>query len=254
MRKIIWKKSIPVLMAAAISFTTVATSSTVAYAAEAREPRITVQGEGAVSVRPNIAYISLGVSSEGEDVITTRNMNEAKMVKLLASIKEMDISDEDIQTSNYSISQRIDYNRGTGFSGQTLSNSSSVELVILGYTVSNNVNVTVRDLESVGQVLHKAIEAGANVVGGINFAVEDPSEYYEKALVMAMSNAKSKAIAIATALDVNIGTPVEIMETSRTAALPISMHSEAFYDTSGTVPIEAGNLTVWASIQAVYNF
>ena len=203
--------------------------------------KITVQGEGIVTVKPDIAYISVGVSSKGKDAATAKNVNDTSMSNVIASLKAAGIDEKDIQTSNYYIYPQMDYRNGND--------------TIIGYVVNNNVDVTVNDLNSVGHILDKAIESGANTGGHINFSIKDSSEYYAKALVLALDNAESKAGVIANALNAKIDKPNEVAEISRgiiSSSRAGGLQLEAAVKDSAS--IESGSLTIHATIEAVYNY
>jgi uncharacterized protein YggE len=159
----------------------------------------------------------------------------------LAAVKALGIEDKDIQTSSYNINPQMDYDNGSK---------------ITGYTVTNMVQVTVRNLDQTGEVLDKAVAAGANESGGIQFTVSDSSSYYNQALDMAIQFAGSKAPAVAKSLNVSVGAPSEVTEQGGGSSVVYNTAMKAAgvaYDSVAS-PIEAGDLTVSATIQAVYNY
>ncbi|MEK7473676.1 MAG: SIMPL domain-containing protein [Patescibacteria group bacterium] len=158
------------------------------------EPRgretFTIEGEGNVSAQPTLAEVDLGLYSEGRDVTPVQQTNAAKINAIISALKQMGIADADMQTSNYNISPKFEYAVG-------IQN-------VIGYTVSQNLKVKVRNLSNVGAVLSKAGELGANQVNGVRFTIDDPTDARQEARTKAISDAKSKAKELADAMGVRI--------------------------------------------------
>jgi hypothetical protein len=158
------------------------------------EPRgretFTIEGEGKVSAQPTLAEVDLGLYSEGQDVATVQQANATKINAIIAALKQMGIAEADMQTSNYSISPKFEYTDG-------------VQNVV-GYIVSQNLKVKVRNLSNVGAVLSRAGELGANQVNGVTFTIDEPAEVQQQARTEAIADAKKKAEELASAMGVRI--------------------------------------------------
>jgi hypothetical protein len=151
---------------------------------------ITIQGNGKVTAKPDIALINLGVTTEGVSVKDIQTKNTNKMNAIIAALKAMDITSKDIQTSNYSIYSRYDWKDG--------------RQMILGYTVSQDIAVKIRNLDSIGDVLAKAGELGMNQTGGVSFTIDEPEALREDARAKAIEDAKKKAEQLASKLGLHI--------------------------------------------------
>ncbi len=125
------------------------------------EHTIAVSGVGRVILAPDVADLRVGVSFTRPTVKQARADAAAAMTKVVAALKAAGIADKDIQTSTLSLSPNFDYNAGNA--GK-----------LTGYTLSNAVSATVRDLDRVGDALDGAMAAGATSVDGITFRVDDP--------------------------------------------------------------------------------
>jgi len=202
---------------------------------------ITVSGMGAVNAKPDIAYISMGYTNQDADSKTAQSQNNTQMAAIIAAIKTLNIADKDIQTTMFNIYPQTDYNNGNK---------------ITGYIVTNMVQVTVRNLDQAGAVMDQAVAAGANAGGGIQFAIADPSPYYEQAMGLAIQNAASKAGAIAKSINVTIGKPSQILEMSGvyTPVLYGNANTMSLADSGAGMPVQSGDLTVSANIQVVYEY
>ncbi|MBN1137604.1 MAG: SIMPL domain-containing protein [Anaerolineae bacterium] len=164
---------------------------------------ITVVGQGTASIAPDIARITVGVETTAGTVADGSVENQAKMKALLAALKVVGIPEKDIQTTNYSIM----VNRSPELAVTEMGKTGAT---VTGYTVSNNVTVTIRDLSLVGEVIDAAIEAGANNIWGISFTVEKPDAALADARAKAMADAKLRAEALARLGEVTLG-PVMAM-------------------------------------------
>ncbi|MCL2853227.1 MAG: SIMPL domain-containing protein [Defluviitaleaceae bacterium] len=213
------------------------------YASAAPEgPTVSVSGSGAVTIVPDVATINLGVSIQDENAHQAVLRNNALTASVIEAIKAQDIPEEDIRTVNFSMNPVFDH-------------SGSVSQIV-GYEVSNSVQVTIRDVDRVGYVLGAATAAGANVSGRIQFDVLDRSAAYNEALELAVQNATEKADSIARALGMNILGVVSVnelggthMPVARAAAAATFMMEADFFE----VPVQAGELTVTANIQVIYS-
>ena len=89
------------------------------------------------------------------------------------------------------------------------------------YHVGNSVSVTVRDLDTVGDVLDAAIAAGANSIYGVNFSVDDPDQVMAEARSLAAEDALARAEELAGLHGVALGEVVSVSEVINGAAVPM---------------------------------
>jgi uncharacterized protein len=171
--------------------------------------KFSVSGEGKEVVVPNIAEIRIGVISEGQDLTTLQKENSEKMNRIINFLKEKGIDEKNIQTENYLVTPKYDY--------------SKPPYRIVGYTISQNLKVKVRDLSKIGEILSQAVNYGANNVYGPNFTIDDKEVYLEKAREKAIKNAKEKAEKIAKTAGFKLGKIVSIYESSPYEPYPIML-------------------------------
>jgi uncharacterized protein YggE len=202
---------------------------------------ISVSGEGRVSVAPDMALLNIGVSAKEDTVAEANSAVQAAMDRLLSSLKADGVAEEDIQTSQFSISPEYDYQ----FSQQKLT----------GYRVTHMLQVKVRDIDRAGEVIDGGVEAAGDLVqvNSISLTVDDTSAMANQARELAMADAKAKAEELARLADVELGKPVSISESSYTPSPPV------YYDRAvaeagalGQTSISAGELEVVVSVQITY--
>lgn len=223
----------------------VSDSSPVAYAAKAdangsQDPAangLTVTGQGKSTLKPDVAYVTLGVQTQDANAGRARGANDAAMAKVIAAVKGFGVADEDITTSNYNIYPYYD-DKG---------------VTLQGYRVENTVNVRVKSLDKLGDLLTAASDAGANTAWGISFDVSDRTAAYNDALGKAMDDAAARAQVMATALGVKLGKVLVVNESSSSSGPVYPGFSEGMAaDKSGAVPTASGTVDISASVSVVY--
>ncbi len=214
-------------------------------AAETQDEKktLSVSGQAKVNASPDIAYISLGVISEDKVAKVAQKMNAAAMEKVVASIKANGVKEDDIKTVNYSINPKYNYNQKDGSS------------TIIGYSVNNTVNVTVRDLTKTGNIIDAASDSGVNVSSSISFGLSNYEKYYNDALKNAVLAAKKKAGTMAEALGVTLKAPLSVSEGGGYSPLQnyVSYDMKAA-GVAASTPVQAGSLEITATVSAVYEY
>jgi len=205
---------------------------------------INVSGQGTVNAVPDIAYVTIGVITENENAKVAQQDNAEEMSKVVNAILGAGISEDDIKTTNYNISPKYNYIKETGTS------------VIAGYSVTNQIQVTVRDVAKVGDIIDLAASNGANMSSNISFSVSDYEKYYNEALKVAVENGKKRAETIANTIGITLGVPVTINENGgyyspvvRSVTYDLNAKAE-----SVTTPIAAGIFEIKASVSMVYEY
>jgi len=206
------------------------------------EHTITVSGVGTVVTAPDIADLRLGVTFTRPTVRAARADAAAAMTKVIAALKALGIADKDIQTTNISLQPAYDY----------AANANPPR--ITGYTLSNAVAVTVRDLDKVGDAIDNALAAGATTFDGVSFRVDDPAKSQQQARTDAMTQARAHANTLAAAAGVAITGVASISETSAQTPYPI------YYGAAGApaaakdvaTPVQVGTADVTITVSVVY--
>lgn len=197
-----------------------------------------ITGHGEITAAPDSAFVTSGVTSQGNTAKDALDANSMDMQKLLDVLKAAGISEEDIQTSGFSVNPNYVYSDARDQNGYQLPPK------IVGYTVSNAVTVHVRDLGSLGAVLDQAVTVGANTINGVTFTVDDPAELYNEARRAAFADARAKADLYAEAAGVELGALALISEQQTyNQPQPMYMKAEAAAVRDIAVPIAAGQLT-----------
>lgn len=163
------------------------------------EPMI-VSETGKVTVVPDIAKVSFGIDSQGQNLKQVQDSVNKKSKALTDALKKLGIEEKDIKTTNYSVNPEYDY--------------SNSPYKINGYRVSTNYEVKITNFEMVNDALTVATESGANVIGNISFEVNEKTkeEYTQKAREEAVKLAKDKAEGLAKASGITLGKVINVSE------------------------------------------
>jgi uncharacterized protein YggE len=206
---------------------------------------ITVVGQGSVRIKPDVARVSIGVETSAATVSEAVAENESNMESILGALKDLGIEDKDIQTMNYS----IQLDRYPEPIPQPESSGSQPQPV---YRVSNMVNVTIRDLEKVGDVLDAVIEAGANNIWGVNFSLDDPKAAQVDARADAIADALARAEALAELSGVKLGPVMSVSEVLGSGPYPMPVAFAVESAAAGGGSISPGELEVSYQVQVAY--
>lgn len=161
-------------------------------------PRITVNGEAVVNVKPDKIVVTLGIETWDADIMIAKQKNNDISKKAVAAIKESGIPEKEIQTDHLSIEPRYknDYRKED----------------FIGYFARNTFVVTLAETDKVEGLVTKLLQAGVNYIQGIDFQTTEFKKYREQARDLALKAAKEKADKMAGVLGQTVGAPIQINE------------------------------------------
>lgn len=204
---------------------------------------ITVIGRGEAFGAPDRAEVNIGVETFAEAVEEATSQNQASVESIMDALEAEGIAREDVQTSNYSLwAEQIHGDRGPEG--------------IAGYRVNNMVNVTIRDIERVGDVIAAVTAAGANNIHGVSFSVADPAALEAEARAEAIANARERAESLAELSDVELGDIVVVSEViGQSGPIPYAVRGMGGADMvqeSAAPGISPGELSVGVEVQVTF--
>jgi uncharacterized protein len=217
--------------------TAIAAASLPARADDAKpgpDARIIVIGEGSVSAAPDYARITSGVTARAKTAKEASDADAKAMAAILAALQSAGIEQKDIQTSHFSV-QPVYTSPGP-----------NMEPRLSGFSVSNQVSVTIRQIDKVGDILDRLVTAGATDAGSVQFLHADPSKALDRAREAAMADARRKAELYARAAGLTLGSVAWVTEDSPASAFApkVAMHAVL----PGSVPIATGEDTLQVRI------
>lgn len=158
---------------------------------------ITVTGTAEVKVAPDEAILTLGVEAEGKDLLAAKSEHDSRVKKVIALAHDFGIEPKDIQTDTL----RMEANYSEGKTSR-----------LIGYTVSQVLEITLRDLSKYESLITQLLQDGANRVHGVDFVASETRKYMDEARTKAIRAAKEKAVSMAAELGQTVGKPWEISE------------------------------------------
>lgn len=211
-------------------------------AASADVPTLSVTGSGDAFLTPDIAYIYIGVHTEGATAADAVAENNDQTQELIQALQDFGIAANDIRTTNFSIWPMDRFDPATG---QPTGEKT--------YAVDNTVYVTVRELERLGDLLDTAVQAGANTVNSVQFDVAEKDEALQQARADAVEDARAQAQALAEAAGLTLG-EIRSISFIEPMAYPIfdGRGGGGAVAEAAAVPIQPGQLTFTVNVNVTY--
>lgn len=203
---------------------------------------IWVTGQGKVSVTPDIAIVSLGISAQAVSVAEAQSQATGAMDKVMNALTSNGVDKKDIQTQSFNIQQVTRWDK------------DKEQDIVIGYRVTNVVTAKIRAIDKAGEIIDAVALAGGDLtrINAISFSVNDPKPYQDQARQKAMNDAKDKAEQLASLGGVTLGKSVYINEGSY--ATPVTVPAPVYKADAGatTTPISPGEMDITLSIQVIY--
>lgn len=204
--------------------------------AEDSKNLVRVNGTASVSLQADTATLYLGAALRAKTVEEAQKKNAAVMEKMLKAIEEAGVPKEDIVTSQYNVQILSDH--GYSLGGEETS-----------YEVSNVLYVTVKDLSKLSTVLDDATKAGANNIYGLEFSNSKTGDAYEKAMTLAVENAKANAQVLASAAGRTLGGVLRVEDMGYfRSGYGLRNNMDMMVESAKGAAIVSGDVSVTASV------
>lgn len=205
---------------------------------------ITVTGTGDAYATPDIGLIDISVLTQDKVVSTASDENSKKMNDIIAYVKGAGVEEKDIKTINFNISPIYSYESRTG------------KRNLDGYQVSQSLEVKIRDLSKVGDIISNATSLGANDISSLTFIVDNDELVKEQAKSLAIADAKTKAKNLEKELGIKLGKIVNFSEgtyPSPTYAYGLGGAMEMKSASSISPTIQTGQNKVTSNVTITYS-
>ena len=213
------------------------------YLGSSQQVGIFVNGQGKVTVVPDLAVLSLGVEAQAKTVAEARAQAAAAMDAIMKALAADGVATKDIQTQQFNIYPVKTYNK------------EQTQEILIGYRVSNTITVNVRKVEDAGRIIDDTVLAGGDLTrfNGVYLTVDKPETYFEQARENAIKDAIAKAKQMATLTNVTLGKPISISESSG-GFQPIykAAPMAGIADREATTPITPGETDINVSVQITF--
>jgi uncharacterized protein YggE len=210
---------------------------------DARPRTVNVSGMGEVAAEPDLARITLGVEARKPTLAEARTEVSAAIDRVLKLTRELGIDPKQVNATRVQVQPEYNWN------------PKDRKRVLLGYVVSRQVQVELRDLEKLGPLLERAVDAGSNQLGDPVLDSSRRKDLEREAMSLAVQDARLNAEALARAAGVRLG-PVRALNGSASGP-PMPMFRSRVAMADAAAPPEAtyqpGEMRFNASVNAEYD-
>jgi len=173
---------------------------------------ISVTGDGKVSAKPDMAVLVFGFNETDSTSKAALDKVNQKITQAQKILKDNNISDKDITTTNLNIYPEYDY--------------STKSPKLIGQRVSQTLEVKVKKIDDkaskVSQVIDQ-LSAIENIqINSITFDIEDKTKLFSQARELAFQKAEQKAQELAKLSKVKLTKPVSISDSTYDVVSPVS--------------------------------
>lgn len=203
---------------------------------------ISVVGVGKVRADPDMATVTIGVNVADEAVSNAVSESNTTIERITAAVEAFGVDPADIQTVNFSIWAEEQWDPQSG--------QRQEERL---YRVDSTLQVNLRQVDRMGELLETAIENGANNIYGLSFGIQDSTALADEARSAAVEDAERRAGQIAQSLGVTLGDVVSVAEVrSGTSAPQFETAAMGLGGGAGEPPISEGSMSVSVSLDVTY--
>lgn len=171
-------------------------------------------GEGIVYTKPDIALVTLSVVTNSPTVGDVQIKNTKKMNSVIDFLKKSGVEEKDIKTTNYQLYPQYNY-------------EYTKIPQIIGYEITQSLEIKIRNLDKVGDILAGSTNAGVNQVSSLYFKVDQDEQFKSQARILAIADAKKKAEETAKQLGITLGKITGFSESSGYNPYPIYAKTDA---------------------------
>ena len=213
----------------------------IAAAAQSNDRSIAVDGQAVIEVEPDSATLRLGVQSRQADLESARSRVIDVTRAFLAVVDDLDIDRDQVQTTGLNI--RPEYRWDNDDNSQKL----------LGYFVQRDIVIELGNLDKLGNLLERAVNAGVNQVQPPVLKHSNERELRRRALAAATRDARANARVIAETLDAELGAVISVSShQSRAPAPPYPVMAMREASVAGAETYSSGQIRIEASVNAVF--
>jgi len=218
--------------------------SPVALAAEAERPRtVAVSGQGEIQAEPDLAYVTLGVESRKPKLEDARADVAKTIDAVLKLTRDLKIDQKLVRATRVNVQPEYNWD------------NNARERTLLGYFVSRQVEVELRDLEKLGQLLERATDLGVNQLGDPRLDSSKRRDLERQALAKAVEDARANADVVAKAAGASLGAARTISANSGYAPPPMPMARKvmAMEAADASQTYQSGQMTFTGNVQIEYD-
>lgn len=215
-------------------------------AADDRPRTVSVAGNGEVTAQPDIAHVTLGVEARKPTMAEARTEVAKTVDRVLGLTRELRIDPKLVNATRLQVQPEYSWNE------------KDRKRVLLGYLVSRQVQVELRDLDQLGPLLERAVDAGVNQVNDPLLDSSRRKALEREAMAKAVEDARLNAETLARAAGARLGAVRTISGSSSAPVMPMYRGAVAMADMAAAppppeAPYEAGDMKFSAAVNAEFD-
>ena len=200
---------------------------------------LNLSADGEVRVAPDMATITLGVTTQSGTAGGAMQANAAQMNGVVQALRRQGVAESDIRTSGLNLNPQYAY-----------ANNEAPKLT--GYQAVNQVTIRVQDLTKLGADIDAVVGAGANEIQGISFGLKNAEAAENEARIKAAKALSAKASLYAGATGYKVVRMVNLSESGGYSPEPPRPMLAMARAEKASTPIAAGELSVRIQVSGTY--
>lgn len=213
---------------------------------------ISVSGEGEVTAVPDIATITITLRESAKTVPAAQKLVESKITKATEAVDKIGVDKKDVKTLSYNVNPKYEYTNPV-YNGVYM----PAKQTLVGYEVTETVQIKVRNVDSVGEVIGALGTANVTEISGPEFTIDDIEKLQAEAKELAIKDAREKAKATARALGSGLGVVIQFSENTggyypmyaKAGMAPMAQTEDA----SNRVTVPTGENTIKSNVSITYS-
>ncbi|NIF23166.1 MULTISPECIES: oxidative stress defense protein [Pantoea] len=155
-------------------------------------PHVVTSGQATVDAKPDIATLSIVVNVSSKEAADAKKQADDRVAQYFDFLNKNGIEKKDIDAANLSTQPEYDYTK-------------EGSAVLKGYRAVRQVQVTLRKLDKLNELLDGALKTGLNEIRSVELGVTHPETYKDQARKAAIQNATQQAAALAEGFNAKLG-------------------------------------------------
>ncbi|MGD0055853.1 MAG: SIMPL domain-containing protein [Acidimicrobiales bacterium] len=209
-------------------------------AARTKTPTISVTATATVKGTPDTVSFEIGMQNSNANAKAALAFNDERVAALEKALMKHGVTKKEMQTSGLNITEE------TNNAGQ-----------VIGFTVEDDLTVTMHDLTKAGGAIESAATAAGNGVelNSITFSISNDSKLLAQARAKAMRNAHDEANDIAVAAGTSLSGLASVVDQENQSTPPPTPYGLSFATAAkaASVPVQAGSESISVQLSVVYS-
>lgn len=226
-------------------FLAVALLFTIGLVAQEQPSGISVNGEGTITVVPDEVLIQVYIQEEASSAQKVKENTDKVIDEVLKYLKSEKIPQKNIQTEYVRLGKNVQNNKYGNVPNA------------VNFYANQSISILLTDVSKYDEITRGLLELGINGINSVQFKSSEIEKYEAQARLKAIADAKSKANEYAKALEVKVGTPTLISESSNSYSNPQVFRTmemkQSSISSSNTQTLAVGEMEIKAQIHVVFS-